>query len=186
MPAWLCLAAAAQLVYLCHWPLYVFGSPIAWTGSIGVALVRMGVYTGLAWGLVQRERTAWAGTVLELGRSFLLFAVEMALQGWSLPGASYPAGWAQGLLSAGLPLVVAVNTGLAAGWRPGPGLDHRIEIAARVFGGLTGLSALWLRRESSLFPTGKPDSGRALFWKGAPLVLILTACELTAYFLARR
>jgi hypothetical protein len=186
LPIWLCLAAAAQLIYLCHWPLYVFGSPISWTGSIFVALVRLAIYTGLAWGLVRRERTAWAGTVLELGRSFLLFAVEMALQGWSLPGASYPAGWAQGLLSAALPVVLAVSTALAAGWRPGPALDRQIEIAARIFGGLAGLSALWLRKDGTFFDGGKPDSGRALVLRGLPVVLVLAACEAAAYLLARR
>ena len=184
LPFWVALAAAAQLVYVAHWPMLLLGTPVPRVAALGVAFVRMGVYAGLAAGLAAREPAAWAGVLLELARSFLLFAAHLALSGWTVPGAVYPAGWAQGLLSAALPFVVLVNAALAGGWRPGPGLAVRMSLLARILGGLAGISALALRRKARPFRIAKEERLRVLLRDGLPVPLLLTAAEGLAFYLA--
>ncbi|HEU4755007.1 MAG TPA: hypothetical protein VFU47_18010, partial [Armatimonadota bacterium] len=65
-------------------------------------------------------------------------------------------------------------------------LDRNVEVFARVLGGLSGLSALWLRRDAGAFPDGKPDAWTVLLARGLPFVLLLSAVEVGAAVLAHR
>jgi hypothetical protein len=184
LPWWLALAAVAQVAYLAHWPMFILGTPIPRAAAVAVALVRLGVYAGLAAGIAAREPTAWAGTLLEMARSFLLFAAYVALNGWSLPGSIYPAGWAQGVLGAALPVVILLNALLSAGWRPGPAADMRLSAAARIFAALCGFSAISLRRKMRRFNVRKEERWTVVLLRGLPVVLVLSVVEGAAFLLA--
>jgi len=185
LAGWLLLASFAHLMHLAGWPLYVFGTQLSLLGKLLVALARLGIYAGLAWGLLTRQRTAWAGTVVELARTFLCFVATARLQEATLNSATYPAGWAQCLLAGALPVVLLANAGLAAGWRPGSWLDFAVGVSARLLGPLTGLAALWLQRQGEAFAANGPADWKTLLRDGLPFALALSACEGAALLLAR-
>jgi hypothetical protein len=185
LQAWLILAALSQLIFVAHWPMYLFGTLIPRLPALGVALVRMGVYSGMAFGLGTRSRAAWAGTILELARTFILLAFLALQRDWVLTGLVYPASWAQGLLSAALPLAFVANVALARGWRPGSSLEMHLAAAVRLLGGLCGLGSLWLRRQGSAFHIPARDQWRTVLREGAPIFVVLTACEFVALQIAR-
>lgn len=180
--AWLVLAALAQILFIGHWPLYVLGLPIPGGAALGVAVVRLGVYSGLAWGILHREQAGWAGTVLELARTFLIFVAIGTMREGLLIGDVYPAAWLQGLLSAALPLVWVLNGLMAGGWRPHPALD--VASFSRVLAAAAGIFAMWLRRREEDY--GVPPGGqwKTLFGKGLPVVLVLSFVEGVAWVLA--
>lgn len=180
--AWLVLAALAQIIFIAHWPLYVLGQPIPWPGAVVVAAIRLGVYTGLAWGILHREQAAWAGTVLELARTFLIFIAIGTMREGLLIGDVYPAAWLQGLLAGALPLVWLINGLMAGGWRPHPALD--VASFARVLAAAAGIGAIWLRRREEDYGVPATAQWRVLFGKGLPVVLVLSLAEGLAWFLA--
>lgn len=184
LPYWFLLAALSQLLYLAHWPLYLGGRWIPFLPALAVAFTRMGLYTGLGLGLLRRDRAAWAGSVLEIGRTVLLFLLAVLFHGGALMGALFPAWWAQGLLSAVLPLQLGLLAALDWGWRPGPGLEVNVMLAARLLLAASVLGALSLRRRGEEFGVAPGAGWRVLFGAGLPLVLVLTAVEAVAWLLA--
>ncbi len=175
---WLALAALGQLAFLAHWPLYVCWRQVPYEAAAAVGLVRLGVYAGLAWGVARRHPGGWAGAVAELLRTVLLFLSLLVRDPftWGL----YPAAWAQGLLSALLPLVVGLNTVLASGWELGTHVEEHLFLAGRlcVAGGLIG--ALSLRRSLDPFRIAPRDHVRVLcrsglLWSGAVALAELAA-----------
>lgn len=186
LPIWFFLAALSQLLYLAHWPLYLGGRWIPFLPALAVAFTRMGLYAALGGGLLRRDRVAWAGSVLEIVRTVLLFLLAVIFHGGSLMGALFPAWWAQGLLSAVLPLQLGLLTAVDWGWRPGSGLEVNILLGARLLVAGSVLSALSLRRRGVDFGAGPNAGWRVLFGSGLPLVLVLTAVEAAAWLLAGR
>ena len=180
------LAALAQLLHLGHWPLRLFGDPVVPLGAAVVALARLGVYAGLAYGLAGRAPAAWAGAFLELVRTFLLLVLLASTQGGMLHGLVYPAGWAQGLLSVGLLPIVGVNMGLNAGWRPGPGLEAWIFTGVQLLAAAAALAAMGLRRRAPLFGVEEKEETGVLLREGLPLVLPLALIEWLAWLLSPR
>lgn len=175
---WLALAALGQLAFLAHWPLYVCGRQAPYEAAAALALVRLGVYAGLAWGVSQRHPVGWAGAVSELLRTVLLFLGLLLRDpfAWGL----YPAAWAQGLLAALLPLVVGLNTVLASGWELGTRVEELLFLAGRlcVAGGLIG--ALSLRHTLDPFHIAPRDHVRVLcrfglLWSGTVALAELAA-----------
>jgi hypothetical protein len=186
LPYGFLLAAFSQLFYLAHWPLYLGGRWIPFLPALAVAFLRMGVYTGLGLGLLRRDRTAWAGCVLEIGRTVLMFLLAVVFHGGSLMGALFPAWWAQGLLSAVLPLLLALLAALDWGWRPGSGLEVYLMFAVRILVAATVLGAMALRRRGEEFGVAPGGGWRILLGAGLPVVLVLTAAEAVAWLLAGR
>jgi hypothetical protein len=176
------LAALGQVFYLAHWPLYVLDTWIPRPAAVGVALVRLGIYLGLAWGILHRERTAWAGTVLELARTFASFILLAFLQDRLLSGDLYPAKWLQGLLCGALPAVWLMNGLLAGGWRPRTAVD--VASFIRVLAATAGIGSLGLRRAHGEFGVPADRTWPALA-RGLPVVLVLSVVEGLALFLAR-
>jgi len=183
--AWMLLAAVAQLAFLAHWPLYVAGRVVGDWGTLAVALGRLGLYSALGLGLLRGDRTAWAGTTLELGRSFLLFLVPVWGEDRQLAGALFPANWAQGALSGCIPLLILVNGALAAGWSPGSRLDFYAAAAVRVVAGICAFSALGLHRRSRAVGVSEGESGPVLWSRGLPVIGAVTALEALALALGR-
>jgi hypothetical protein len=186
LTVWLFVAAAAQLFYLTAWPMYIAGVQIDRYPAFGVALVRMALYTGLAQGLRLGQPIAWAGTFAELARSLVFFALHAFPGDRLLSGAMYPASWAQGLLSAGVPVMVLYNTVISFGWNPGPDAEMRIAFWARIFAVTGGAGALWLRRHFMLFGLTRSEHVSRLFRDGLPVLLVLTAVEGAAVWLSLR
>jgi hypothetical protein len=198
LTAWLLLTAAAQLLFLSNWPMYVVGPPearlerlpllvilpVAPLPAVLVALVRMGVYAGLAWGILLREPVAWAAVRWEFGRSFLLFIAVLINQGWMLHGALFPAAWAQGLLVGALPALLATNAALATGWRPGPAAERNAALGARLLTAGSVFLFFWMARQPR--PVGPPAvARRQALWSWAP-VLLITAAEILGAVLTAR
>jgi hypothetical protein len=186
LQAWLLLTALAQLMHVGHWPMSLFGVAVPRGAALGVALVRLGLYSGLAWGLGAREPSAWAGTVLELVRTVLVLVLLVLLRRWTSAGVLYPAPWSQGLLGGALPAAMLANLALDAGWRPGSGLEVMIFSGAQMLAGLGALAALWLRDHGLLFGVPPSERGKVLFGKGLPLVLVIGAAEALAVLAALR
>jgi hypothetical protein len=183
--AWMLFAALGQLCFLAHWPLYVGDRVVGDWGTLAVAVFRLGVYAALGLGLLQGDRTAWAATVLELGRSFALFLIPVWGADRQLLGALFPGSWAQGALSGCVPLLILANGALAAGWSPGSRMDLFAAIAVRVAAGLCAFSALGLRRRFAPFGLSEAESGPALWRAGLPVVAAISAVELAALWLGR-
>jgi hypothetical protein len=181
---WFFLAAFAQLGYLAQWPMDVIGTRVAPHGGLLVALVRLGVYSAIGYGLVHRQPDAWAGAVLELMRSFGVFFLMLWRSEWSLEGAVFPAPWMQGVLSGALPALLALNTAIAAGWRPGADLETGLESIARFLACASGLGSLWLSRQSPVFGVPEQRSWPVLLRDGLPLVGLVAAAEAAAVFLS--
>ena len=184
--AWLLLAALGQLVYLAQWPMQVWGFSVPALAAVIVALARLGVYTGLAWGLREGNPVARAAAIVELLRSFVLFVVLVRLWGLVLAGSVYPAGWCQGLFGGALPFLVVVNAAIASGWSPGAGIEI---VTAWVAGGLAiGLyaAALLLRQEARQAAAGGDAPTREAFWLGLAFPLLLTGIEGAAVLAAWR
>jgi hypothetical protein len=186
LPYWFLLAAFSQFLYLAHWPLYLGGRWIPFFPALAVAFTRMGLYVGLGTGLLRRDRVAWAGSVLEIGRTVLLFLLAVLFHGGSLMGALFPAWWAQGLLSAVLPLQLVLLTAVDWGWRPGSALEVNILLGARLLVAATLLGALFLRRRGAEFGAGPNAGWRVLLGTGLPVAFVLTAVEVVAWLLAGR
>ncbi len=186
LPFWMGLAVLAQLFHLAYWPLTVLGVELPRGAAVAVALVRLGLYAGLGWGLLQRQPAAWAGAVLELARTFLLFAVLALLHRGTGRAPLYPADWAQALLGCGLPFLYAVRVALGAGWRPGPGLEPAVFTAVQLLAGFLAISAVSLQRERACFNVSDEQEGRVLLLQGVPFVLVLSAVELGALVLSAR
>lgn len=185
LAAWVALAAAGQMVHVASWPMYLIGVPVTHGAAVVVAFIRLALYAGLAWGLRQRQRTAWAGIVFELWRTFINLILLSAGRDLTLSGSIYPASWAQALLSAVLPLLVALNTGLKAGWSPGADLELYLSIAARVLSAVCVLAGLWLRRQAASFGVPTGEEWTALLREGLPIAFALSAAEAAAYFFGR-
>jgi len=117
--ALLLAAAIAQVVYLARWPLDLWTAPISFGLAAGVSVARAGVYTALAWGLRTGEPGVRSLAAIEFARSVLLFVLVFVIGQGGVGSALYPAPWCQGVLSAGLPLLVAINVALNRGWQPG-------------------------------------------------------------------
>lgn len=183
--AWVALAAAGQMVHVASWPMYLFGVPVTHGASVVVAFIRLALYAGLAWGLLQRQRTAWAGIVFELWRTFISLILLSAGRDLTLAGSIYPASWAQALLSAVLPLLVGLNTGLKAGWSPGAELELYLSIGARVLSAACVLAGLWLRRQAASFGVPAAAEWMTLLREGLPIAFALSATEAAAYFFGR-
>lgn len=179
---WLFAAAFAQLLFLAYWPLHVLGVPVVRLPAVLVALVRLGFYSGLAWGLWQGQRLAWSAAILELGRSLLFFMVPVVFGGTALAGSAYPTAWAQGLLTAALPVLFPFDAALAAGWRPPPNLEHLLALVLRFWGALAGIAALWLRRTPVGMEVPPERQWQTLLREGLPLVLLLATVESAALF----
>lgn len=179
---WVAVAALAQLLFLAYWPLHVLGLPIARLPALGVALVRLGIYSGLWWGLVRGQRVAWAATVLELARSLIFFMVPFVFGERALMAAAYPTVWAQGLLTAGLPLILPFDVALAMGWRPPFQLELALALPLRLWGATAAVAALWLRRHASGFEVPPEHRWLTLLKDGLPVVLLLSAVESGALF----
>lgn len=184
LPFWFLLAAFAQLLYLVHWPLYLGGRWLPLLPAVVVAFARMGLYTGVGLGLLRRDRTAWAAGVWEVARTVVLFLASVFFHGGSLMGALFPAWWAQGLLSAALPLLLVLLVAVDWGWRPGSGLEVNIMAAARILIAASVIGALSLRRRGEEFGVESRAGWRVLFGAGLPLVLVLSAVEAAAWLLA--
>lgn len=184
LPACLFLAALAQLLFLLHWPMHLYGRWIPYFPTVAVALVRMGIYSGLAWGLLRRDPTAWAGSLAELARSVLLFLLVIWQHGGALSSELFPAWWAQGLFSGALPVLLVLMTALDWGWRPGKDLIAGLSLAARLIVAVTVLTVMSLRRKAPLFRIALPSETRTLRARGLPVVLMLTTVEAAAWFLA--
>lgn len=184
LPFWFLFAALSQLLYLVHWPLYLGGRWIPFLPATAVALVRMGLYTGLGLGLLRRDRTAWAASLLEIIRTVLLFLLAVAFHRGSLMGALFPAWWAQALLSAVLPVLLAFLVALDWGWRPGSALEANVMLAVRLLVAGSVLGALTLRRKSAEFGVVDRGRWRVVLGAGLPLVLLLSVVEAAAWLLA--
>ncbi|MGV3722343.1 MAG: hypothetical protein ACO1SX_15660 [Actinomycetota bacterium] len=184
LPACLILAALAQFLFLLHWPMYLYGRWTPYLPAVAVALVRMGVYAGLAWGLVRRDPTAWAGSLGELARSVLLFLLAIWQHGGTLTSELFPAWWAQGLFSAALPVLLVLLTALDWGWRPGTELIAGVSLAARIIVAVTVLTVMSLRRKAPLFRIEMPGENRVLLVRGLPVISILTVVEAIAWVFA--
>ena len=185
LQVWLCLAVLGQLMYLAHWPMYVLGTAIPQPASLGVAFVRLGIYGGLAWGLLTGREEAWAGIVLEQFRTFLAFVAHSLLQNDMAMGSVYPAGWTQGLLSGALPFVAVLNVALGMGWRPGSRLNENVFALAQYGAVIAFLAGLWLRRQAFLFGVDKAVHQRVLLGRGLPIVLVISGVEALAVAAAR-
>jgi hypothetical protein len=175
--AWLFAAALAQLMFLAHWPMHVFGQVVGWEPGVVVALVRMGVYGGLAWGMLHHRREAWAATVLELLRSLICFMTPLLLGDRSLTAAAYPTAWAQGLLTAVLPLLLPLDVAVAGGWRPPYWYEDVLNMALRMWGATSVFAALWLRHRGAAFGAPPQREWVTIFREGLPPVLLVAAVE---------
>jgi hypothetical protein len=120
LTGWVLLALFAQVLFLAQWPLFVLDHAIEPPGSQVLAVLRLGAYAGLAWGLLNRGAAAWAMLVLELWRSFGLFVALLILREANI-GVVYPCPWAQGLLAGALPLMLPINVVLGRADPGGPG-----------------------------------------------------------------
>jgi hypothetical protein len=180
------MAALGQVAYLAQWPLYVAGVAVPRWPAAAVALVRMGIYAGLGWGLLWGERRAWLGVFLETGRTLAFFAGPLLLRDASLVSPVFPAAWLQGLLTGALPFVITANTALAAGWSPGGDVEPAAAFVIRLLAAWLGISALWLRRQERWFKGAARLTWREVLRDGLPPVLVLSAVEGTAALLALR
>lgn len=187
---WLMAAALGQLCYLAGWPMYLGGMRVGELPAMAVAFVRLGLYSGLAWGIERRDAGAQAATVLELLRSFVLFALLARLRGDTLAGAIYPAGWVQGALGGVLPLLVVLNALLTAGWGPAVGLARNAHWLAGLAAAGAGITALWLQREplpGEVAADGRPPRSPGwlpLLREGLPYTAVLTSVEIAAVILS--
>lgn len=178
--AWLFIAALSQLLYLAHWPMHVFGVPVAWLPAGLVALTRLGVYSALAWGMLERRREAWAATILELLRSLVCFMVPVVFG--DRTASAYPTAWAQGLLTAALPLLLIIDVCLANGWRPHQALEAWLALMLRLWGASAVIAAMWLRRHDEGFDLKPPGGWIGLLKEGLPLVMLMGFVEGAALF----
>ena len=183
---WLALAAIGQLLYVGQWPVFVLGVRVPVLLGMGVAFARLGIYSGLAWGVLHRDPVAWAGTVMELARTFVVFVVHSMLRDGSMPAEIYPASWADGLLAGALPIVWGLNVLLSGGWRPGPTFETDVATAVRLIAALAGITAVWFRRRAPLFGVPKEAHWTTLVTRGLPVVAILSLVELAALLLTPR
>ena len=184
LPSWFLIAALAQLLYLFHWPLSLYGRWLPFPAAAAVAITRTGVYAGLGIGLRRGDRLAWAGALVEIVRSVLLFLIAVWGHDGSLTDALFPAWWAQGLFSAVLPVHLLLLIGLEWGWRPGGNLDDHTLTAARVLVAVSAVAALSLRRAGAFLGVPESLQGRAVLVSGLPFGLLLTAVELAAWAVA--
>jgi hypothetical protein len=184
---WLALAGLGQLAYLAHWPMFLWGVSIPYGLAVPVALLRLGVYCGLARGMSARRPAAWAGALAELTRTFLVFVLIAILRRGELPSALYPAVWAQGLLSAALPAIVLLNAALSSGWSPGGVLfETQVFLLARALAGGAALCAMGLRRVPGLFGVPENRWQTTAVRDGIPVMLLLIGGELVAMQIALR
>lgn len=186
LAVWLALAALGQVAYLAYWPMALFSRAVPRPVAVGVALVRLGIYAGLAWGLARRERAAWAAVILELARTFMCAAYQAAVQDSATLGGVFPAVWAQGLLCGLLPLVVGLNAALAGGWRPGAEMEATVSALARGLPGLGAVAAVALRNEFAGFGMARREQWRVVLREGLPYAALLAAVEVTGFILAAR
>jgi len=164
--------------------MYLYGRWLPFLPAVMVALVRMGIYSGLAWGLVRRDPAAWAGCLAELMRSVLLFLVAVWQHERTLTSELFPAWWAQGVFSGALPVLLVLLTALDWGWRPGSGLIVQVSVAARLIVAATVLAAMSLRKQGPMFEIAAPRENRVLITQGLPVVLVLSTAEAVAWYLA--
>lgn len=175
-PFWFVLAGFSQLVYLTGWPMALFGVPARAPWSIGVALVRMGVYLGIGWGLWEREPTSWAAAVLESARTGITFLVAIWVRDWLTGSPVYPAWWMQGLLTALLPALVIVNACLARGWRPGQGLELVVRTVASMAAATHVVGANTLGGSAPEYDLS-PEERRAALLRAIPLLMVVWTVE---------
>ncbi|MFN3648869.1 MAG: hypothetical protein ACK47B_04735 [Armatimonadota bacterium] len=173
------------MFFLAHWPMYLYGVSIERLPALGVALLRMAVYSSLAWGIAQRAPAAWGATILELWRSLLALLVVMVVRSSAGGGDFYPAAWAQGLLSGALPSLFLVSAALWSGWRPGGELELAVAVAVRLLAGGAGVAAIWLRSAYCWFGAPAP-TWRAVGACGAGGAAWLLAAELAAVWWSLR
>lgn len=184
LPLFFLIAALSQLLFLFHWPMYLYGRWVPFLPAAGVALVRMGLYTGIGWGLFRRDAAAWAAGVGELARSVLLFLLAVWQHEGMLTGETFPAWWAQGVLSAALPVLLVLLTALDWGWRPGSRLVLQVSAAARFLAALAVFAAISLRGSAAHFGVEQKREAGVFLTRGLPLLVLLTAVELTAWLAA--
>jgi len=182
LATWLVMAAVGQLAYAAHWPLFVWGRQVSYSSALVLTFLRAGVYGGLAWGLIQRRQEAWAGSVVELGRTVLLFVV-LAVQdqeGWGL----YPAAWSQGVLAAMLPFLVAAGTFSAFGCSLGSSFEDLLFFGCRLTVAGALLGSLVLRRLAGRFEVPGYRQFPTLLRYGLPYAVVLTGGEMLAFVVA--
>ena len=202
LAVWCGLAALAQICFLAYWPLYVLDTRLDHLPAVFVALARLGLYLGLAWGLARRLPEAWAGVSLELIRSFVLVVTPMLAALFQREPQSisfFPAVWAQGLLAGALPMAILFDIAVACGWRPGaawlwppawggrtiPLLDVFMTVVrVAVAVSLAIVSSLW--REHAQFGVEASERGAVLIRRGVPFVLALSLVEGGAALLSHR
>lgn len=185
LQGWVFFAALGQLMCLAGWPIRVMGEALGWREGAVLSLVRLSVYGALALGLSRREPVAWAAVCLELARSTAQFWVTLSAADGDIVGSFYPAGWAQALMSAVLPVLGAVSVALARGWTPGIRLEALASTAAYMLAGVSLLLAVRLYRHAAEFGILTRARVGTLVRSGLPLVLFLLACEQVALHLSR-
>lgn len=185
LQGWVLFAAVGQLMCLAGWPIRIVGEAPGWREGVLLSLVRLSVYGALAIGLSRREPLAWAGVCLELARGTAQFWLTISGADGDIVGSFYPAGWAQALMSAILPVLGGVSVALANGWTPGIRLEALASTAAYMTAGVSLLLAVRLYKHAGEFAI--PPSARAvvLLRSGLPLVLFLLACERIAVVLSQ-
>lgn len=171
---WLWAAALSQLVFLAHWPAYVWIFRLDYPLGVFSALARMGVYVALAWSETTAPGAVRQAVVGELYRTALLFIASAILQRGAVWGITYPASWAQGMLAVFLPGFVLLNGVAASGHRWGVALESSVWVLAR----LTVLAAVLLGMKLQSPPTGSADGspGRATIDWGPAGLLTLIEC----------
>lgn len=185
LQGWVFLAVLGQLMCLAGWPIRVTGAALSWPEGAALSLLRMSVYCALALGLSRREPVAWAGVCLELARGTAQFCFTLGTTQGDLVGSFYPAGWAQALMSAVLPVLGAVSIALANGWTPGIRLEAMATSSAYLLAGVSLLSAVRLYHHAGEFEVTAKTRVAVLLRSGLPVVLFLFACERVAVVLSR-
>jgi hypothetical protein len=184
LPYWFLLAALAQLLFLFGWPMFVYGRWAPYPAVAAVALTRLGLYTALGAGLLRRDRIAWAGGLVEILRSVLLFLVAVWGHDGSLTDALFPAWWVQGLFSAVLPVHFGLLVAMEWGWRPGGTLEGYTMIAARILVAVAVVAAMSLRRSGTAMGVPRKRQLRAVLVSGLPFGVLITAVELAVWLAA--
>jgi len=177
------LCILGQLAYLAAFPLFVWGLQVSRSGALFLTFVRLGAYAGLLWGLQRGSRLAACGVIVELARTFIVFALAARLQEQTLFGVLYPAAWTHGLLSAALPVLVLLNTAVEWGWRPHHSMVDGARVGAQILAGTCAWSAYWLAREPQLLLPARAEKlpkPLEVVVQGLPVAALLTAAEALA------
>lgn len=183
---WLLMAALSQMAYLARWPLHVAGFTVGFGLALGIAITRAGLYLGLAWGLRNYPDSVRPLIGMEFARSVLLFALVFMLRDGASGDILYPAPWCQGVLSAALPLLIAVNSALAQGWRIGSVAHGQILLVAVGLSVAAAMLAdsLWQQAAAARRRRGERGGYLRVAAAGLPVLIGMTAIEMGGVVLA--